>query len=416
MRADWNQRARRDPNYYAGFGRRGQADEEFFASAAPVIRSLEPELKRLPLRRRRALEIGCGPGRLLRPMSRHFEEIHGVDVSDEMIALARERLRDVPQARLDHTAGSDLRLFPGDHFDFIYSYAVFQHIPSREVIFAYLAEAQRVLRPGGILRCQLNGLRAGGPANTWEGARISAAEVLGFARARHFSLLAIEGAGTQYMWTTWRKPRRRIFYLRHGRSRAEPATNAYSGEPVAPCRGPYAALSIRLHDLAPGCDLNELEASVDGLEARPCYVGPRLWDGFSQINVELPAGLRTGMAPVELRWRGRPLCGAVWARLIPPGPVVPRLRSLRDGINLLSGARISSGIAKLELEEISRIESLRAEVSGQPVTSLEFFCADAVSLRYEVNFLLPEQIVSGRHEVRIEVDGRALEPVGIEVV
>ena len=46
----------------------------------------------------RALEIGCGPGRLMRPMSRHFVEIHGVDVSDEMIALAKEKLRDIPNA------------------------------------------------------------------------------------------------------------------------------------------------------------------------------------------------------------------------------------------------------------------------------------------------------------------------------
>ena len=39
----------------------------------------------------RALEIGCGPGRLMKPLSRNFGEIHGVDVSDEMVRLARER-------------------------------------------------------------------------------------------------------------------------------------------------------------------------------------------------------------------------------------------------------------------------------------------------------------------------------------
>src|ERR1700710_2154643 len=95
MRAEWNQRAREDAHYFVAFGRRDQDDEEFFATAAGVIRELENEMKRLPEGtppgERRALEIGCGPGRLLRPMSRHFGEIHGVDVSDEMIVRAREK-------------------------------------------------------------------------------------------------------------------------------------------------------------------------------------------------------------------------------------------------------------------------------------------------------------------------------------
>src|SRR5579883_2349898 len=97
MRADWNQRASEDAYYYVAFGRREQDDEEFFATAADVVRGLTAELKRLK-RRDAALEIGCGPGRLMRPMARLFGEVHGIDVSDEMIRLAKERLRDVPNA------------------------------------------------------------------------------------------------------------------------------------------------------------------------------------------------------------------------------------------------------------------------------------------------------------------------------
>ncbi len=162
MRADWNERAREDANYYVAFGRRDQDDSEFFATAADVIRDLEGELKRLPAEKpvaaRRALEIGCGPGRLMRPMSRHFGEIHGVDISDEMISQARAKLHDIPHAHTHHASGSDLALFPSDHFDFVYSYAVFQHIPSAAVVFSYLREIVRVLRPGGIARLQINGL------------------------------------------------------------------------------------------------------------------------------------------------------------------------------------------------------------------------------------------------------------------
>ena len=82
----------------------------------------------------------------MRPMSRHFVEIHGVDVSDEMIGLAREKLRDIPNAHPHVTDGASLAQFADDSFDFVYSYAVFQHIPSRDVVFQYLREIRRVLK------------------------------------------------------------------------------------------------------------------------------------------------------------------------------------------------------------------------------------------------------------------------------
>jgi ubiquinone/menaquinone biosynthesis C-methylase UbiE len=118
----------------------------------------------------------------MRPLSRHFKEIHGVDVSDAMIELARQRLRGTPNAFPHHSSGSDLKLFPGEKFDYVYSYAVFQHIPSSEVVFQYLREARRVLKTGGILRCQINGLPPTAKQyDTWAGVRIAPGEIAQFA-------------------------------------------------------------------------------------------------------------------------------------------------------------------------------------------------------------------------------------------
>ncbi len=209
MRDDWNARAVEDAYYYAAFERMGQDDEEFFATAADLVRRLESELKRLPTgepRARRALEIGCGPGRLMRPMSSNFGEIHGVDVSGEMIRLAEEKLESVPNAHPRTTNGTDLSCYAGESFDYVYSYAVFQHIPDAQMVFSYLSEARRVLKRDGILHCQFNGLpKNGKQSTTWDGVRIGAGEIAEFACAHDFQLLAIEGADTQYMWATMRK-------------------------------------------------------------------------------------------------------------------------------------------------------------------------------------------------------------------
>ena len=96
MRAEWNQRAKEDAHYYVAFGRRDQDDQEFLSTAKDLVGELIAELKRLPdcdRKRRRALEIGCGPGRLLRPMSQYFGQIYGVDVSDADLATINQKIK-----------------------------------------------------------------------------------------------------------------------------------------------------------------------------------------------------------------------------------------------------------------------------------------------------------------------------------
>jgi 2-polyprenyl-3-methyl-5-hydroxy-6-metoxy-1,4-benzoquinol methylase len=100
-----------DASYYVAFGRRSQSNEDFLAAATGIINDLETELYRLKAEERgnwRALEIGCGSGRLMRPMSRHFLEIRGVDISADLILQARENLLDVPNARLHQSHGTNL--------------------------------------------------------------------------------------------------------------------------------------------------------------------------------------------------------------------------------------------------------------------------------------------------------------------
>jgi ubiquinone/menaquinone biosynthesis C-methylase UbiE len=423
MRAEWNERAREDARYYVAFGRRGQEEEEFFASASDVVYSLEEELKRLPRNlppeARRALEIGCGPGRLMRPMSRNFGELHGVDVSDEMIRLAQERFGASRSIHLRVTSGADLAPLASDYFDFVYSYAVFQHIPSREVVLAYCDEIRRVLKDGGLARLQLNGLPpASTPPNTWEGVRFSREDVAGYARSHDFQLLVLEGEGTQYMSTTWRKqPKgwRANLKSTGAPAKVQRAGNARTDEPFVAQSGRFAQVSFHMEQLSPDCDLNDLRVGFEGVAGTPCCIGAPEWDGVHQIKVLLPPRVRTGMVPVELLWLGKPLCPRVWLRVIPRGPVVPRVCSVSDGTNLLAGSRIESGIVKLVMEDVVDAKAVSALVDGRPLDDLESLSTDALTGRFEFNFRLPAGLTPGIHRIEVCPGSRRLPPVAIEV-
>jgi SAM-dependent methyltransferase len=423
MRADWNVRAREDARYYVAFGRRGQEDQEFFASAADVVYSLEQELRRLPRHLqpvdRRGLEVGCGPGRLIRPMSRNFGELHGVDVSDEMIRLARERFGASRSIHLHATSGADLSPLTSDYFDFVYSYAVFQHIPSKDIVRAYFDEIRRVLKAGGIARLQLNGLPPGSSApNTWEGVRFSREEIAEYARTHDFQLLVLEGEGTQYMSTTWRKqPKGWRTGLKNAGipSKVQQIGGAHTGEPVVTASGRFAYVSFRIEKLSQDCDLNDLRVMFEGIPGIPSYVGSPEWDGVSKLNVVLPSGVRTGIVPVDLHWLGKPLCPPVWLRVIPRGPAVPRVCSVSDGTNLLAGTRIESRIVKLVMEDLADDQAVRALIDGQPLSDLESFPTDALKGRFEFNFRLPADLTPGRHQIEVCQGLRRLPPVAIEV-
>lgn len=427
MRDDWNARAREDAGFYVACGRREQSDADFFATATEVINGLELELQRVPPTQRsawKALEIGCGPGRLMRPMSRHFAEIHGVDVSDEMIALACERLRDTPNAHLHVSDGASLSLFADEAFDFVYSYAVFQHVPSRDVIAGYMRETCRVLKTGGLARLQFNGMpaRGGEALDTWSGARLTSSDILEFTQMRDIQLLALEGTGTQYMWTTWRKHANGWQAEQDQRefpgntSSIRRITNAHSTEPGAPSRGRYASISLWVENLPPDAGLRHLRVQVGDSLGTVTYIRPLMKDGLQQVGVVLPELEATGLLPVELRWLEAPLAPLATLRVIPPGPSVPCIRSVTDATNLAADRRIETRRVKVILEEVPRPHEIEASVAGLPVGDVEFLCIDPRQQRFDVNFRLPEDLGPGRHELQVRIGRRKLAPVMLEVI
>jgi len=151
MRAFWDERARENAMYFihSELDYRSTDEAEFWASGDV---SLEKTLAPFGLEIRPTddvVEIGCGIGRLTRPIARRARSVVGIDVSGEMIARARQALADLANVELLVGSGSDLLSLADGVADVVYSFIVFQHIPDPEITCAYIKEIGRVLRPGG---------------------------------------------------------------------------------------------------------------------------------------------------------------------------------------------------------------------------------------------------------------------------
>ncbi len=208
MQREWDERARRNARYYVNTARTDWTDEDFFRSgeqtvAEEILTDMINICQGKDPRQMRVLEIGCGAGRVTRALARLFGEVHGVDISGEMVARAREALRDFPNAFVYQNNGMDLSVLPsGLIFDFAFSSIVFQHIPSREIIENYVREVNRVLRPGALFKFQVQGDTSvcSRPDDTWLGVPISEHEAVEMALRCGFEPRYRHGVGQQYFW------------------------------------------------------------------------------------------------------------------------------------------------------------------------------------------------------------------------
>lgn len=139
-------------------GKFGKWDvDEFFTTGQKDIAVVLATAEELgyPKQRETALDFGCGVGRLTRGMAKYFKHCHGIDISESMIAKAKELNQAFPNCQFSVNYADHLGMFPDNQFDFIYSNIVLQHLPTRTMIKSYIAEFSRVLRANGLLAFQV---------------------------------------------------------------------------------------------------------------------------------------------------------------------------------------------------------------------------------------------------------------------
>ena len=103
-------------------------------------------LNQLPPHCDQVLEIGCGPGTFARALAARSNHVLGIDLSPEMIRLAREKSKHIANLEFQVADICDWEVDP-EHFDCIASIATLHHLPFREV----LLKMKAALKPGGVL-------------------------------------------------------------------------------------------------------------------------------------------------------------------------------------------------------------------------------------------------------------------------
>src|SRR4051812_27587858 len=217
MAAFWDARAREDAFFFVDDRLAyGAPDTERFwaggeealaamlaATGAPAIAPHET-----------VLDLGCGLGRLTRPLAARARHVVAVDVSAEMLARARELNAGLGNVEWVHGDG---RTLPDAEVDVAVSFVVLQHLPEPGIALGYVRELGRVLRGWAVLHVSNDpavhdrapslarraaaalGRAPRGQADPrWRGSAVDLDALEAAAREAGLRVDAVSGAGTQW--------------------------------------------------------------------------------------------------------------------------------------------------------------------------------------------------------------------------
>jgi ubiquinone/menaquinone biosynthesis C-methylase UbiE len=439
MKRDWDDRARRNAKWFIDHAQRPHSkrlqpsDEEFDRLGKLEVERLI--LADLPLltqgedaRHLRVLEIGCGIGRMTRELAGIFGEVHATDVSAEMIKQARARLQGLTNVRLYETNGLDFADLPSGHFDLVFSAYVFQHVPSVEIIRANLLDAYRLLKPGGVMKFQTNGITAFEfeeiEKDTWTGAAFPEAELRRFAEETGAQLIGIFGAGLQFCWTTLRKrPPHAARALPAAIARPRIEVYGCADDPRSkevPVAGEHAALSLVVSGLVrEEIDANSLVVEINGEESLPYYVGPvrreceavlsaeqrAALDCLTQVQVAIPIGEPSGPVRVSVRVSSDEASEPVIVELRELQPVIPNITAVMNASNLGTEIYARGGTPAIRLyveglDETADPGNVRLQV-GERIIKPGTICPSPRRGVYQVDAQLPQDLAPGVTDLRL---------------
>lgn len=213
MKKDWDARAKIDHLFVIATGH-SQSEKDFWKSGisdcneilGKTVNRFQKIIENKDPLKMQILEIGCGVGRILIPMSKIFGECIGIDISSEMIQQGQKYIENITNCKILENDGIDLSLFSDNYFDFCYSFIVFQHIPEKKIVEKYIKEVSRVLKPDCLFRFQVRGTISTKPKEitTWDGVQFNSEEIHKIAQENNFEIIEEGNDKTEYYWLTFK--------------------------------------------------------------------------------------------------------------------------------------------------------------------------------------------------------------------
>src|SRR6185503_17003320 len=134
LRRHWDEYGRSDPLWAIltdpdKKGNRWSIDE-FLQTGRDEIASLIAYLDERGLNRsrRRALDFGCGAGRLTHALAASFDRVIGIDIAPSMIDIARKLHASLPGVEFRVNASDTLDSIESNSIDLVYTRLVLQHM------------------------------------------------------------------------------------------------------------------------------------------------------------------------------------------------------------------------------------------------------------------------------------------------
>ena len=100
----------------------------------------------------KALDFGCGPGRMIPRMKKHFKEVDGCDISQRLLNDAK---KNNPDSNFYLTNGNDLGDTPLNYYDFIYCTISLQHIACYSIRKKIIENMYKSLKSEGYIVLQM---------------------------------------------------------------------------------------------------------------------------------------------------------------------------------------------------------------------------------------------------------------------
>lgn len=159
MRDQWDAIAKRNAFYgvvsWPEFQALDQVDrEKFWETGRREVDLFLEQLSILDTESWSMVEIGCGLGRMTHRFAERFGRVYAVDVSPEMLSLAKAQWAHLANVEFILGHGNDLPGVADRVVDFVFSVIALQHVPDPQIVKDYFRETARVLKPGGLAYLQ----------------------------------------------------------------------------------------------------------------------------------------------------------------------------------------------------------------------------------------------------------------------